>query len=494
MAFGFNPKHEQEILLKDCTREEFLILAVETAKRLEWDIHYISNTGFIAYTNNRTFSWNREVTIKVMENSALLRSASTGSEMADWGKNKRVIEDFITIFERSKAELPKQELHNRYNAMQEHLSGMQEDLLQAPPPTAKEKIRNFFSIFKPVEGYFITPVIINVNVLIFLVMISTGINFLFPNGESLLRWGANFKPYTLEGEWWRMITSTFLHFGIIHLLMNMYALLNVAILLEPLLGAKKFATAYLLTALTASVTSLWWNDYGVSAGASGAVFGMYGVFLALLTTHLIEKTTRKALLTSIGVFIVYNLAFGLQLKIVDNSAHIGGLIGGILIGYAFVPALKSRENKRVEGISITIVTVVIVMAAIFACSKIPNDIVIYEKKMNLFSEREKTALAIYNLPDNAPRDTVLFRLKEQGIQKWRENIQLLDSVNRLKIPSNHKSQNDKLRAYCELRIKAYEWIYAAVWEDTDKYKDSIHFYNVQVEQKLNELNGNTKTD
>ena len=123
-----------------------------------------------------------------------------------------------------------------------------------------------------------------------------------------------------------MITNCFLHIGILHLAFKMYALIFIGVLLEPYLGKLRFAVAYLLTGVFASVASLYWHDHTVSAGASGAIFGMYGVFLAMLTTNLIPKSVRKGLLASIGLFVAYNLLYGLKGWGIDaNAAHIGGL-------------------------------------------------------------------------------------------------------------------------------------------------------------------------
>src|SRR5690606_1205960 len=82
----------------------------------------------------------------------------------------------------------------------------------------------------------------------------------------------------------------------------------------------------------------------VSAGASGAIFGLYGVFLALLTTKMIPAQIRNALLQSIGVFVVYNLVYGMKSG-VDNAAHIGGLVSGLVIGYLFYFSGKNKEQS-----------------------------------------------------------------------------------------------------------------------------------------------------
>jgi rhomboid protease GluP len=170
------------------------------------------------------------------------------------------------------------------------------------------------------------------------------------------------------------------------------------LLLEPRLGTTRFVGAYILTGIAASITSLWWHDLTISAGASGAIFGMYGVFLAMLTTNLIEKSARKALLTSIGVFVLYNLVNGLKGGI-DNAAHIGGLASGLIVGYAFYPSLKQPEAKRLQYSSLSLIAILILASSFFVFKQIPNDIGKYDQKMKSFGNMENMALAVYRLPE-----------------------------------------------------------------------------------------------
>ena len=96
-----------------------------------------------------------------------------------------------------------------------------------------------------------------------------------------------------------------------HVLANMYGLLFVGIFLEPILGRTKYLTAYLLTGILASVASIWWYDATVSVGASGAIFGLYGIFLALLLTKFYPPDFVKSFLISTAIFVGYNLLMGL---------------------------------------------------------------------------------------------------------------------------------------------------------------------------------------
>jgi rhomboid protease GluP len=127
--------------------------------------------------------------------------------------------------------------------------------------------------------------------------------------------------------------------------MNMVALYIIGLYLEPYVGKVKFTAAYLLTGVVASVVSVYWHADAVSAGASGAIFGLYGVFLALLTTSIIKPEERQYLLLSISVFVVYNLLSSMRGN-ADNAAHLGGLVCGVLSGYIIYAILKRQTTAE----------------------------------------------------------------------------------------------------------------------------------------------------
>ena len=320
-------------------------------------------------------------------------------------------------------------------------------------------------------------------------MVLFGVDFIAPTTDDLILWGANFRPITLEGAWWRLLTNCFLHIGLFHLLMNMYALMYIGILLEPHLGKFKFLSAYILAGFVASVTSLWWHDLTVSAGASGAIFGMYGVFLILLTTDIIEDNARKTLLASIAIFVGYNLITGLKGGI-DNAAHIGGLISGFIIGYAYTFNLNEENEAHLKYKIIGALTLVFSFLSAIVCSGLTNDIAIYDAKMNDFNEMEKMALEIYSRVNYEPKEDLLYDIKDRGIYYWTENINLINEVDKLNLPSEIHQRNSKIKLYCELRIKSFELIYKAVAENTDKYKVQIQNYDVQIQSIMNELKEN----
>lgn len=214
-----------------------------------------------------------------------------------------------------------------------------------PDKAAQKEMQEFLFFLKPREHFLITPILIYINIGIFLLMALNGLGFMSFKGQDLLNWGANFKPLTTGGQLWRLLTNTFLHGGFIHLMANMLGLLFAGIFLEPFLGKTKYALAYLTTGILASAASILYYDETISVGASGAIFGLYGIFLALLLTKVYPPDFAKSLLIATAIFIGYNLLVGLTGGI-DNAAHIGGLLSGFVIGLILYPALKRQiENK-----------------------------------------------------------------------------------------------------------------------------------------------------
>ena len=354
MAFGFSPKHIQDFQVERITPKRSFVIAIEAAKKLNWDVAFLSESGFIAYTKFSWSSWSEEVQFKIDFHNINIKSECTGSQLVDWGKNRKNIERFINTYNSIKDVYTLDELDKKFNELEQSFVSDDEDIINQPPLSKKQQITGFLSIFQARDGYFVTPCLLGLNLLLFIFMIALGVNVLSPDVESLIQWGANYKPVTLDNQWWRLISSCFIHIGIFHFLVNMYALIYIGLILEPYLGKARFFSAYILSGIAGSVASLYWNDLTVSAGASGAIFGMYGVFLAMLTTNLIEKSARKAILTSIIVFVGYNLLNGLQHQGIDNAAHIGGLTSGLIFGYAFYPSLIKPNRKVLKTTTILI--------------------------------------------------------------------------------------------------------------------------------------------
>ena len=354
------------------------------------------------------------------------------------------------------------------------------------PPPKRETI---FSVFDPAGKHLITAILVGLNILVFIAMAVSGVNLIEPGTESLLKWGANFRPLTLEGEWWRLLTCCFLHIGIFHLLINMYALLYIGVMLEPFLGRMRYLVAYLLTGILSSVASLAWNSYTVSAGASGAIFGVYGLFLALLTMpHLIPPDARKPLLKSMVFFVVLNLGIGVS-GIVDNAGHIGGLVSGLLIGYAWYPALRKPWSRGLKFITILLPIMAAIALSFFVYRNIPNDVGVYEQKLKVFASRDSLALDALSKLKDYPKGKQRDELKAKAVQYWEQNIQLVTDINTLKLPAELRERNQKLLLYCRLRVTYAELAAKALDEDSPAYNDKIEKTSQQISALMKEFGG-----
>jgi rhomboid protease GluP len=243
-------------------------------------------------------------------------------------------------------------------------------------------------ILRPAEGYIPTPrpvvrkrrslwtsapatyVLVGINCAVFLAMLLRGVSALSPTPEQLMHWGANNAGSVLiNDQWWRIITAMFVHVGVLHLATNMWCLWNLGLLAEPLMGSFGVMAVYVLTGAAGNLLSVLWNGlrYDVAhvphqgfdplmyfppgAGASGAVFGIAGALIILLkSTRLpVPPEELKRLRKSVIYFAAINLVIGLGISLpalssrtgisIDNSAHLGGVLCGLLFAAPMVPRI-----------------------------------------------------------------------------------------------------------------------------------------------------------
>ena len=188
----------------------------------------------------------------------------------------------------------------------------------------------------------VTPALIAINLAVFAAMVSRHVSAFAPTPDALLAWGADYGPATTHGQWWRLVTCTFVHIGLTHLLVNMFALFVIGRFTERLFGNAGFLVLYLLGGIAASLTSLWMHPTIISAGASGAIFALYGGIIGFLLVRrsAMSYATATSLALNAAGFVAFNLFYGLTKAHIDMAAHVGGLLAGVPIGaaMAFDPA------------------------------------------------------------------------------------------------------------------------------------------------------------
>ncbi len=176
------------------------------------------------------------------------------------------------------------------------------------------------------------------NLLIYILMFLSNASVTAPLGGDLLDWGANYAPLTLYREPWRLVTSLFVHLGLIHIAFNMWILWVYGPRCELMYGRAKFILIYFISGVAASCASVAWSPDVMSAGASGAIFGIVGAMIAYL-----GRGSKSSLSGALVAFVIYNVIFGIAMPNIDNAAHIGGLAGGWLCGMALKRGALTRR-------------------------------------------------------------------------------------------------------------------------------------------------------
>lgn len=354
MAFKLRPLYKDKLHFVGLSDMQILILALEASQKLEWNIEEVTLQGIVLNVPITLESHGEEITLDIARGSdgeISVRSQSLSIQFVDFGKNRKNIRKLKEAMEDIRSALSPEELARKANILEEELT---RPLTEEEKAYIEEQEKNssFISFFIPRKGYLATPLLIDFNILVFILMALFGAGILNPSSLTLLKWGADFGPLTLTGDWWRTVTCNFIHIGIFHLLMNMYAFMYIGFWLEDLIGPRRMLVSYLLTGVCSATFSLYIHPEIVSAGASGSIFGLYGIFLAYLLFHCIPRAQRKALLTSILIFVGYNLLYGLRAGI-DNAAHIGGLLGGFLLGLIYVAGDRFEKNRTRRYIAVS---------------------------------------------------------------------------------------------------------------------------------------------
>jgi rhomboid protease GluP len=296
-------------------------------------------------------------------------------------------------------------------------------------------------------------------------MLFKGVSFWEPAVEDLVTWGGNYYPLTASGEYWRLLTHLFVHIGVVHLAMNLYALYFIGTYLEPLAGRWRMLLLFVLTGLVAGVVSIWWSDNRVSAGASGGLFGLIGVLLALLVTGTAGKEMRAALLTNLCIYAGINLVMGLQENI-DNAAHSGGLVSGFLLGL-----LVAGEHRwpsvtrwlRTGGVALPLLLITGFLLRYPFVKPFS-----YYAVMQEVAILDRDASWPFSNIDDKSKQQMAGEMERVSIPKWTEATTLMQGVNPAQIDSPFRKMHVLLQDYMHMRLRE-----AAFY--IQRADDSVHF-------------------
>ena len=308
---------------------------IHNKEQYEFDILKLRNV--MRQVKRKTLSWSMNalnILLDVNEDVALEENKNIASVALKNGaliKSKKVLDIFPDI--------------NHKMLLNEKGLDLMIDVTNDINKKTDRENKVYESIFKP-KKIVVTNVLIALNVLVFFVVFAlSGANL---NVLNLLRYGALNSILVQNGEFWRLITAGFLHGGIFHLLFNMYSLYIIGTQIENFVGKWKFLAIYFCSMLTASLMSCVISPNSVSVGASGAIFGLLGA-LVYFGYHY-RLYLGSVLRNQIIPLILFNLLLGFMVSGIDNAAHIGGLIGGLLISMALGVQKREGKQDRINGI------------------------------------------------------------------------------------------------------------------------------------------------
>lgn len=240
----------------------------------------------------------------------------------------------------------------------------------------------------------VTWALFAINAVVYLAQVVTGVNWLTPSTASMLSWGGNLAAYSLVDQPWRLLTSMFLHVGLVHLALNMYMLLAFGSVVERRFGHVRLLLVYLLAGLTGSLVSALWHvdpfNQVIGAGASGALMGLCGAYLADWLVSQWRHDPHDQISTGgpLVQTIIINLGIGAAIPGIDNASHVGGLIGGFVVGGAFalVPPGFGRLKR---ALAITLISGLALGAIYAKLNGKPSEALILIKQLRAAEQAER---------------------------------------------------------------------------------------------------------
>lgn len=288
---------------------------------------------------------------------------------------------------------------------------------------------------------------------------------------TVLRLGAQFNPLTLDGEWYRIFTHMFLHGGVIHMAVNMYALFYAGSRIEPTVGLKKFLFIYFVCGITAALNSLYWNLFTVGVGASGAIFGLFG-FLLIANTFSTRKPGRGiySVLIHLSILVAINLVVGAILN-ADHAAHFGGLAAGILIAqYALTTGgVEALRKVRIEFYLLPLLVVFFI--------SLPRAQVNYFRFFQQVVAAEDSSMYRFKA---STTDDDFMRGFMRNYDQWDAALTSLKEQNH--IPWQLAMDTFRLRRYIELRKAENLYKKTVVQHESYIYLDSAEIVQEQMKQ------------
>lgn len=366
------------------------------------------------------------------------------------------------------------------------------------PPGHDPAVLAFYRrVFELTPRVPITKAIVLANLAVFVLMAVTTGEVFSPRGLTLVNWGSNFGPRTLGGEWWRLATCTFVHVGLVHVAINMWVFWELGQLVERLVGHAGFVVLYLISGIGGSLASVYWRPEVNSAGASGAVFGVFGALMGFLLfrSDSIPKRILSEFRSSGGSFLLYNLAFGFLVQGIDMAAHLGGLGAGFICGLVLSQRLDRATpwSRLVRNFATAVLGIAGILIAIALAPPVPIDL---RAELKSFRAAHKAAIqaelqAVRQRQNGNLTDEGLANvLEEQVLPPWRELLARCEALR--KLPPAEQQTIDQWARYIRVREEAWGlWLQALRSGDLDETELAVAKLR-EADEAFRELNSAPK--
>ena len=301
----------------------------------------------------------------------------------------------------------------------------------------------------------ITLILIALNSVVFLAMSLSGVSLIAPEVKDILHWGGNSSYEVLSGQWWRLITCMFLHIGAFHFLINMYALYSMGRFLESAIGSYLFFVVYMVVGILSGIVSFLFNQKTmiVSAGASGAIAGIFGMSCVILFTIPMSVEERKRALLNCMYVIFANVMYAFKSSELDHGAHIGGFACGILLGvvYHLLDRFAFRKHSwpHIYSGAVSLVAILVVCATLWG--KTPSESQTFAQLLSQYYEHANNIDSVAEIETDSSFNFV--RAELENIKK------LLPKLKTLELHGSEATFRNYLTHYTELYDQKFHLLF-----------------------------------
>jgi rhomboid protease GluP len=479
MPFGWKTEYVKKIANDYPGEWEFFAIAKQACIQLEWEYMMVDEHTFTA-TTPTGWTLNEEIITITFDNETIVfNSQSESIELYEGGRNKRNVEEIL---------LPAIEKVKR--------KWTEDDILAAAAELKQETLAQIKSgnrVFVEkmtygLKGHEITFSIIAICLFVYLFIAAKKGHWMALSIDEIIANGGNLRTFTTGGQWWRLVSNIFIHVSAWHLLVNMLAFYFIGMFAESLLGRGKFLIAFISTGILASLAGLVWDAEGITAGTSGAIFGIYGVSLAFSTTSYISKKFSKTLLTSIALYAAFTITMALNTDF-NIAINLVGLLSGVIVGYLFYFFHFRKNRARAGGTRISVEILLITgLLVYFYLNTGKDDSLRFQSTVMKLNQIElKAIMQLQRMQYSETNEDAARVLRDSTLPEWRYFQKQISKTKEYHLNSEFDNKRKLLLEYANMRVKQTELIYKSLHEGTDKYDAQIEKISEKIESIIDEM-------